>query len=122
MRAKKICIAFICLIFLGSAAATVLIYTRPSAGDVIEILQDNAVLYTIDLSDYDGPEQLVIESPWGSNTVHIENGCVYMAQADCADHTCVEMGALKSGYPIVCLPHKLVIRYADRAETDAVSR
>ena len=40
-----------------------------------------------------------------------ENGAVFMAEADCPDSLCVQMGKIyREGESIVCLPHGLVIR------------
>lgn len=35
-----------------------------------------------------------------------------MLEAECPDHTCINMGWLDSAAPIVCLPNRLVIRFA----------
>ena len=123
MKARKICIGIICVIFLAGLTGTLLLWRRRPPGRTVEILQDGAVLYTIDPDTYDGPPQLVIRCPQGQNVIHIEKGSVYVESADCADHTCVEMGPLQSSaFPIVCLPHKLVIRYARQTGMDGVSQ
>ena len=55
------------------------------------------------------------------NIVQIENHKVRMLEADCPDHTCINMGWLDSSMPIVCLPNHLVIQFADRgSDIDAV--
>ena len=47
----------------------------------------------------------------GFNTIRVEPGRVCVIAADCQDATCVHMGWLSGGtVPIVCLPHRLVIR------------
>ena len=46
----------------------------------------------------------------GTNTVVIENGTVYMTEADCPDKICVNTGKIsKIGETIVCLPHRVVV-------------
>ena len=46
----------------------------------------------------------------GSNTVVIENGTVYMKDADCPDKLCEKTGKIsKNGETIVCLPHRVVV-------------
>lgn len=46
----------------------------------------------------------------GKNTVKIENGSVYVSDADCPDKLCVKQGKIgKSGGTIVCLPNKLTV-------------
>ena len=44
------------------------------------------------------------------NTIVIENGQVWIDQADCPDKLCVKQGKIsKNGQSIICLPHKLTI-------------
>ena len=44
------------------------------------------------------------------NTVKIENGSVYMSEADCKNRICVNTGAISSPlYPIVCLPNRVMV-------------
>ncbi|MER2149274.1 MAG: NusG domain II-containing protein, partial [Ruminococcus sp.] len=48
----------------------------------------------------------------------------YGGEADCPDKTCVRMGWLnRAAMPVVCLPHHLVIEFADGSEggVDAVA-
>ena len=47
----------------------------------------------------------------------IENGKIFVKDADCPDKNCCRMGYLDNLHnPIVCLPHKLIIRYKDENE------
>ena len=53
----------------------------------------------------------VVTSSLGSNTVVVASGSVHVEDADCANHDCVNQGAIDTpGEQIVCLPHKLVVR------------
>ena len=57
------------------------------------------------------------------NTIVIENGQVWIDQADCPDKLCVKQGKIsKSGQSIICLPHKLTIlvQADSKQEYDAV--
>ena len=46
----------------------------------------------------------------GTNTMVIENGCVYLSDADCPNRLCVNQGKIKyDGQSIICLPNKLTI-------------
>ena len=60
----------------------------------------------------------------GYNIFVIENGVVYMKDADCADKICVHQGRIsKVGETIVCLPHKVVIEIkGENPELDAVAQ
>lgn len=100
------------LIFIFSAAGTLIIF-RNSENSEVEIIQDGNVIYIFDLSDT--PDQIIkIPSPDGksSNTVCISDGKIFISEAECPDKTCVKSGFLKSeGLPLVCLPNKLIIKY-----------
>ena len=45
------------------------------------------------------------------NIVAVEDGAVYMKEANCRDGLCIRQGRMKNGAKtIVCLPHKLVVK------------
>ena len=116
-KGVKICLAAAVLIF-AAAAVTALLLRRPSDSTWVEITQNGKVLslYTFDLADFDAEQTIRIESPDGGyNIVEIgEDGTIRISEADCPDKTCIKTGTLKSeGVPIVCLPHKLVIKFTD---------
>lgn len=57
------------------------------------------------------------------NTIVIENGQVWIDQADCPDKLCIKQGKIsQNGQSIICLPHKLAIlvQADSRQEYDAV--
>ena len=89
---------------------------------MVEILQDGKVIDRIDLAAERGARTFTI--PYGEhhNTIEIKDHTIRVSEADCPDQICVHMGTLTPGKPpIVCLPHHLVIRYADqRNEPDSV--
>ncbi len=112
----KICLAAATVIFVGAVAA--MLYLRlPSDSTWVAITQDGKTLYTFDLATFDDEQtqHIRIESPYGGyNIVEIgEGNTIRISEADCPDKTCVKTGELSDGVPIVCLPHKLVIKYID---------
>ena len=112
----KICLAAATVIFVGAVAA--MLYLRlPSDSTWVAITQDGKTLYTLDLATFDDEQtqHIRIESPYGGyNIVEIgEGNTIRISEADCPDKTCVKTGELSDGVPIVCLPHKLVIKYID---------
>ena len=115
MRTRKILIAVI-PVFLVSVCLSVLVL-RHSDKQTVEIVQDGTVLYTFDLNDTEDRNIHISAPDGGYNLVHIQNRTICISEADCPDQTCVHMGVLKSDYlPIVCLPHKLIVRFAEDAE------
>ena len=112
MKNRKILIAAI-LVFLVSVCLSVFIL-RHSDKQIIEIVQDGELLYTFDLNDAADRVIRISAPDGGYNLVQIQNGTICISEADCPDQTCVNTGALKSDYlPIVCLPHKLIVRFAE---------
>ena len=53
-----------------------------------------------------------IEQDDGSlNVIAVEDGAVYMKEANCRDGLCIRQGKMKNGAKtIVCLPHKVVVQ------------
>ena len=53
-----------------------------------------------------------IEQDDGSlNMIRVENGVVWMEEANCRDGLCIRQGKMKNGAKtLVCLPHKLVVK------------
>ena len=108
-KAAKLIAAALALVVLGSAAWIAL---GPRGGDdlrvVIEV--DGEVYYEADLKD--GAGIFPISTPnGGENRVHIQEDLVFMDSANCPDQTCVKQGVIRDGtVPIVCLPHKVIVR------------
>lgn len=112
MKNRKIKIA-VGLIFLVSVCLSVCIL-RHSNKQAVEIVQDGTVLYTFDLNRAEDQALRVPAADGGYNLIVIKDGTICISEADCPDQTCVKMGVLKSDYlPIVCLPHKLIVRFAE---------
>lgn len=97
-----------------------LILLQPRSGQTVQILQNEKVLYTIDLSNAED-QTIKIKYEGGCNLIEIYEGKIRVKEADCPDNTCVKMGWLDSGAPVVCLPHHLVIRFAESGDVDAVA-
>ena len=110
-KGVKICIIFICIILAG-AVVSLIFMSRPAASTFIEIVQDGDIIYTIDIAN-EKNKTIRIDSPDGGyNIVEIKDGQVHISEADCPDGTCMKTGYLRSEeIPIVCLPHRLVIRF-----------
>lgn len=121
MKNSRLWTALAAVIFVVSAAASIAALLR-HGGKEIEIISDGRVLYTIDLGrEHD--REIAVEYKGRINHIVIENGDVYMKEADCPDHTCIKTGRLsESGVPIVCLPNHLMIRYkSGGGEADAAA-
>lgn len=121
-KGVKICLAVAVTIFIAAAVSALWLY-RPAESTWVEITQDGKVLYKFDLAKFDDEQvqRIRIDSPDGGyNIIEIgEGNTIRISEADCPDKTCVKTGVLRSeGVPIVCLPHKLVIKYTDSPEVE----
>ena len=113
----KILIIVVAALFIGSVIWVILRY-RTSESTYVEIVQNNKVLYSFDLSKEKDRTFRIESNDGGWNEIKIENGKISIYDADCPDHTCVKTGVLRSEtMPIVCLPHKLVIRFAEKEQS-----
>ena len=111
MISTKKWIAIIGLILLLSAGAAMFLAFRTAPGTVANVYQDGQCIYSVDLSAVEEPYTLPVTCDDGTNTIAIEPGRICIQEADCPDQVCVRDGWLTdSAAPIVCLPHKLVIR------------
>ena len=96
----SVCVAaFLTLRFLGQKGSTAVISV------------DGEVIKRVDLTGVGQPYDIEIETEYGHNTVHVENGAISVTAADCPDKICVHQGKVTTaGIPIVCMPHRLVIQ------------
>ena len=113
-KGVKLLIAAIALIFSASVIAIIL-GMKKSDSTCVEVVQNNRISYRFDLSQEENRTFRVEFPDGGWNDIKIENGKISIIDADCPDKTCVKTGVLRSeSIPIVCLPHKLVIRFSDK--------
>ena len=112
-KSLKLLIGLICVVFVGSIIGSIIVL-KPSNSQLVEIVQDNTILYTLDLSSTPN-QDINIEYNGSHNIVTIKDGEIFISQADCNDNTCVKTGILKSkNLPIVCLPNRLIIRFKSK--------
>ncbi|MDE6021250.1 MAG: NusG domain II-containing protein [Ruminococcus sp.] len=118
MKIKNVLIITCILIFLvGLIGSLWLIFKSHS--QKVQIIQNGEVLYIIEL-EKSGDETIEIKYQGSKNIIQIDNHKISVIDADCPDKTCVKMGELKSSAaPIVCLPNKLVIKFAETDDIDA---
>lgn len=111
-------IAGITLTLLLSAGAALWLHNRSAPGMTANIYQDGVCIRSIDLSQVTSAETYTVDSDLGTNVIRIEPGRICMLEADCPDQVCVHAGWLTdSAAPIVCLPHRLVIRLEQTASS-----
>ena len=90
----------------------------PRTASRVEVRSDGRLLKTLSLEE---DCVLTVKSAEGINTVTVKNGKVAVTQADCPDHYCMDRGFCSGGAQIVCLPNRLVLKFADETEVDGVA-
>jgi hypothetical protein len=122
----KVWAAGILAVLLVSAGCALWLSTRAAPGRVANLYVDGACIRSVDLSQVTEPETYTVEDDLGVNIIQIEPGRIRVLEADCPDQVCVQAGWLSdSAAPIVCLPHRLVIRLEGSGAdvgVDAVSK
>ena len=89
-----------------------LLYLNSSdKGQLVTIKSNGEIIETINLDKVSEPYTLNAEYN-GYNKIYIEKGKVSVIEADCPDKICIRQSESES-FPIVCLPHKLVIEKND---------
>lgn len=111
MKTKHWIVLFLTL-FLLCSTAILWITHRTQRTQIAEIYQDGTLIQTVDLSQINAPQTIPIYGEHGEeNIVLATRGSIRMQSANCPDQLCVRRGSIKNAaVPIVCLPHRIVIR------------
>lgn len=112
MKNNKIWIFIIGIIFLISAVFSFIIYKSPAKGTIANIYENGVCIKSIDLSKISKGYEFTVKTADGINVIAVEKNKISIVDADCKDHVCVDQGWISnSATPIVCLPHKVVIKF-----------
>lgn len=120
--------AIVVLLFAAAAFALHLQYLGRQRGKTALVFQNGKLIREIDLSDTTEDYSFDVTLDNGSyNTIHVNHGAIGVTDTNCPDKVCQDMGMISTtGYPISCLPHKLIIRIennsTEKKEIDAVAR
>lgn len=97
---------FFLMLFISIVGLAVYFGCRPK-GDCVVVKVDGKQygIYSVETN-----RSIRIPTSEGMNELVIEDGTVYMKDADCPDRLCVKHGKLTGAQDsIVCLPHKVVV-------------
>lgn len=118
-KSLKIVYCAAAAVFLAGVAGSVIMLNAPDTNSV-EVVRNGEVLYSFDMRTAKD-QSIRIEYGESYNIIEISEGKIRVSEAGCPDKTCVKMGWLKSGTPVVCLPNRLEIRFSDgKSDVDAV--
>lgn len=102
-----VCIVLSVFFFTGNEKNTALVYS------------DGVLVHSVDLTQ-DAEYRIEFGEEW--NILTVKNGKISVSSASCSSQDCVRHGQSNHGAPIVCLPNRLVIEFAERNGLDAVLR
>ncbi len=113
MRKGDIALIIVAVIFL------VLWLVPKSQGGTVTISLNGEVYRAVPLNEN---SVIPIETEFGENTVVIENGEVFVTDANCPDGLCEKQKISKSGESIVCLPNRLsvTVEGKNKKEVDVI--
>lgn len=103
--------AIAALIFSAAVIALVMQHFLSHPGSIARIYQNGKLIREIDLSDKTADFSFTVTlDNGGYNTIRVSHGSIGVIDANCPDKICQNMGMISStGYPVSCLPHKLLI-------------
>lgn len=82
------------------------------------VYSDNRLVGEYTLTD-DYETEFKVEVDSGFNTIHIEDGKIWIHEATCPDKICLHQGKISNdGEIIVCLPNRLMVQIKDNTETE----
>ena len=114
----KIWIILLCVVLLACGGLSIWLLSPGEAAPQAEIWLDGQLYKTVNLNE---DQEFVVDSSLGSNTITVKDGKIAVTAADCPDHYCMKRGFCDSGAQIVCLPHRLVIKFAGQQEVDGAA-
>ena len=106
-------IVLISALLLLSLGLTLWLWLHPTGGRTANIYVDGELVRPVDLAAVEGEETFTVDTGRGLNVITVSEGRLRVSGADCPDKVCVNSGWLSGSAPIVCLPHRLVIKFAD---------
>ncbi len=112
-RKTLLFIAIVLLLAIAGFFGFRLLLPKGSADRII-IRQDGNVAFDVPLNKN---TEIPVHSQWGYNLIVIQDGAVWVKEADCPDKLCISQGHMDAlniktramGSTIVCLPHRLSI-------------
>ena len=117
---------FLVLIILILAGILELLFGIRSQGSQV-IITSNGQQYGI--YDLHSEQRIVVNCDTGYNVVVIQDGSVFIEDANCPDKYCMKQGKMSdASKSLICLPHKLVVEVkktksdGESTQIDAVSQ
>lgn len=114
----KYWIGLLALLLAVSIGLSVLLLGNSAPAQTVEVISRGKLLYTLPLNI---DRTVTVETPQGFNTVTVKDGKVAVTEADCPDGHCMARGFCAGGPQIVCLPHRLVLKFTGKTQLDGIT-
>lgn len=109
---KKDILVVLILLVIALGFFWVLRFIHRKPADVVEIYREDTLIKIYSINDNG---QYEIKNGGDTNQIIIEDGEVFIREANCPDKLCVKQGRIsKSGESIICLPHKIVVKISSK--------
>lgn len=106
-RAWQLAAVAVVTLLVLAAAAWFYFAKHAAHGTYAHVHLPDGSSQTLDLSH---PTRVRFETERGYNVVEVSDGQVFVSDADCDNHDCMEQGAISHvGEKIICLPHEFWI-------------
>ena len=104
---KDAVLVLLCIIISAAVYFIINIYVKKDGAYAV-VKVDGEIIRSLELNK--NTSVIVHGYQGGSNTIVVDNGQVYMTDADCPDKLCERTGRIsRTGESIVCLPHRVVV-------------
>ena len=111
MKREFYLVLTILFLVCGCTIANRVLFSEPGAKVEVAVITDNSektVLETFDLSQ--DTTYTISSEPQGMNVLNIQDGTVWISEADCPNQDCVKQGKISmNGEMLVCLPHRITV-------------
>ena len=91
---------------------------RPTQADSVEVWVEGKLLKTVSLAE---DTSFTISSGNATNIIEVKAGKIAITDANCPDRYCVKRGWCSGGAQIVCLPHRVVLKFRSNPTLDSIS-
>ncbi len=116
---KKYIVRDAALVVVLLVAAVLFMLNKGEKGNTVEIYTNGKLYATCPIST---DRTVIVETEYGKNKVVIENGAVFVIDADCPNKDCVRSGKIsRSGQCISCLPNKITVIVSGKSAVDGVT-
>lgn len=111
MKRELYLVLTILLAVCGFTIANHVLFSEPGAKVEVSVIAADStktLLKTFDLSH--DTTYTITSEPQGTNVLNIQDGKVWISEADCPNQDCVKQGKISmSGEMLVCLPHRITV-------------